>query len=205
MMRLTLTNISTRETKAGLKWCSNPRRCRIVFSAPKKSPLRAAVTITCTRIDAVAADRMEKSVLIVGGGIAGLSAAAELLGAGWRVTLVEAKPRLGGRIHTVSSDGVPVELGAEFVHGDNQPLAKAICDAGLSTHSVSTRNRILKDGRLKSVDLWERAGAVIKRIDPRSPDESFLDFLAHTKVRAEDRQIATSFVEGFNAADARRI
>src|ERR1051325_9887146 len=148
---------------------------------------------------------MERTALVVGGGIAGLRAAAALLGAGWDGTLAEDRQRPGGRHHTIHRGGVPIELGAEFVHGDNKTLAKAICDAGLSTHSVSTRNRILKDGRLKSVDLWERASAVIKKIDPRSPDRSFLDFVSHAKIGAEDRQIALGFVEGFNAADARRI
>ncbi|HWN94105.1 MAG TPA: FAD-dependent oxidoreductase [Methylomirabilota bacterium] len=146
-----------------------------------------------------------KTALIIGGGIAGLSAAAELLRCGWQITLVEAKPRLGGRIHTLNCGKVPIELGAEFVHGDNKTLAKTICDAGLSTHSVSNRNRILKDGRLKSVQIWERVSAIVKKIDPRAPDQTFSDFLEHAKVRAVDRQIATGFVEGFNAADAQHI
>jgi monoamine oxidase len=148
---------------------------------------------------------MGKTALIIGGGISGLSAAAELLRRGWRITLVEAKPRLGGRIHTICRDGMPIELGAEFVHGDNKTLAKAICNAGLSTHSVSDRNRILRGGRLKPVALWERVSVIVKKIDPRASDESFLDFLDHAKVRTEDRQIALGFVEGFDAADARRI
>ena len=62
-------------------------------------------------------------VLVVGGGIAGLAAAARLSGADAgaagagaptaRVTLVEAGPRLGGKLHASELDGIPVDLGAE--------------------------------------------------------------------------------------------
>jgi len=57
-------------------------------------------------------------VLVVGGGIAGLAAAARLSGADGstptaRVTLVEAGPRLGGKLYASELEGIPVDLGAE--------------------------------------------------------------------------------------------
>ena len=59
-------------------------------------------------------------VAIIGGGAAGLSAARVLSGAGKRVCIIEARSRLGGRIHSlhIPGVGVPIELGAEFVHGE---------------------------------------------------------------------------------------
>jgi protoporphyrinogen/coproporphyrinogen III oxidase len=59
-------------------------------------------------------------VLVVGGGIAGLAAAARLSGADGgpplaRVTLAEAGPRLGGKLHAAEVGGVRVDLGAESI------------------------------------------------------------------------------------------
>jgi monoamine oxidase len=62
---------------------------------------------------------MRSDVVIVGGGVAGLAAAGRLGEAGRRVILLEARARLGGRVHTVLDPGSqhPIELGAEFVQG----------------------------------------------------------------------------------------
>ena len=56
-------------------------------------------------------------VLIIGAGVAGLTAAHELCTAGLHVTILEARDCIGGRILTHHTKQYPVELGAEFVHG----------------------------------------------------------------------------------------
>ncbi|XP_026279289.1 spermine oxidase-like isoform X2 [Frankliniella occidentalis] len=59
-------------------------------------------------------------VLIVGAGAAGYAAAARLLEHGWSdFTILEAEPRIGGRIHSVREAGTILEMGAEWVHGEN--------------------------------------------------------------------------------------
>lgn len=70
------------------------------------------------------------SVVVVGAGAAGLTTAHELTRRGFRVTVVEGRDRIGGRILTDHSLGVPVDLGAAWVHGDN-PVKDAMDDAGL--------------------------------------------------------------------------
>ncbi|MCX5193739.1 protoporphyrinogen oxidase [Streptomyces sp. NBC_00249] len=52
-------------------------------------------------------------VVVIGGGIAGLAAAHRLLADGLRVTLLEAGPRLGGKLHAGELAGARVDLGAE--------------------------------------------------------------------------------------------
>ena len=54
------------------------------------------------------------TVLVVGGGAAGLAALERLARAGVDVRLLEANQRLGGRVHSVSG----LELGAQWVHGE---------------------------------------------------------------------------------------
>lgn len=58
-----------------------------------------------------------KAVLVVGAGMAGLSAARSLADAGWPVRVIEARDRIGGRVHTNRDWGVPLEMGASWIHG----------------------------------------------------------------------------------------
>lgn len=146
-----------------------------------------------------------KSVLVVGAGVAGLAAARELVRNGVRVTVLEAKQRFGGRIHTVSHGSVPIELGAEFIHGRNKSLLQAIADAGLKTSKVSDENQLFDAGTLRSVKFWDKVEKIIGGIDVHSADLSFSDFLAGQKLAARNARLAKGFVEGFHAAHLDRI
>ncbi|MFD9408832.1 protoporphyrinogen oxidase [Streptomyces sp. NPDC059989] len=67
-------------------------------------------------------------VVVIGGGIAGLAAAHRLLAEGVRVTLLEAGPRLGGKLRAGELAGAPVDLGAESVLA-RRPEAVALARA----------------------------------------------------------------------------
>lgn len=76
-------------------------------------------------------------MLVIGAGIAGLRAAEVLVAAGRRVIVLEARDRLGGRIRTDRSWGVPVELGASWIHGvTNNPIAAVAAAAGIKTQAA---------------------------------------------------------------------
>lgn len=61
--------------------------------------------------------------IVVGAGMAGLTGARMLADAGRRVVVLEARDRLGGRMHTDRTAGFPVDLGASWIHGiDRSPL-----------------------------------------------------------------------------------
>ena len=62
-------------------------------------------------------------VLVVGAGIAGLTAANALTRAGVDCLVLEARDRLGGRLHTLDLDGTPVDLGGSWIHHpDGNPM-----------------------------------------------------------------------------------
>jgi monoamine oxidase len=76
-------------------------------------------------------------VLVIGAGIAGLRAAEVLVANGRRVIVLEARDRLGGRIYTDRSWGVPVELGASWIHGvENNPIAALAAAKGIATQAT---------------------------------------------------------------------
>jgi monoamine oxidase len=67
-------------------------------------------------------------VVVVGAGIAGLAAASRLRRAGIPCVVLEARDRVGGRLHTVDLAGVPVDLGGSWIHHPiGNPLSK-FCD-----------------------------------------------------------------------------
>jgi monoamine oxidase len=145
------------------------------------------------------------SVLIIGGGIAGLAAALELARQKISITVLEAKERFGGRIHTIHDGAIPIELGAEFVHGESKPLIKAIHDARLVTKVVPDSNRIFENGKFRDIKIWDIVGEVFNRIDPHTPDCSIEAFLTSEKIEEPARSLVRHFIMGFDAAHPDRI
>ncbi|MFE4369692.1 flavin monoamine oxidase family protein [Streptomyces sp. NPDC056835] len=78
----------------------------------------------------------ELDVVVIGAGAAGLSAARELTDAGQNVVVVEARDRIGGRLWTRHGAlSIPVELGAQFIHGRNASTWELVRRQGLETHT----------------------------------------------------------------------
>ncbi len=68
------------------------------------------------------------SIAVIGAGAAGIGAARQLVDAGLEVVVYEARDRIGGRVRTDTSLGVPVDLGGSWIHGvDGNPMT-AIAD-----------------------------------------------------------------------------
>src|SRR6185437_10677461 len=82
--------------------------------------------------------------------MAGLTAARSLAEAGRSVTVLEAAPRVGGRIFTMRSGGETIELCAEFIHGRPPELWSLIEEAGLETYESTGPHLSYEDGRLIS-------------------------------------------------------
>ena len=78
------------------------------------------------------ANTSQDSIVIVGAGCAGLSAARYLKQHGQHAIILEARDRIGGRVRTIHDFGVPIDLGAAWLHGGpGNPLKKVAQEISL--------------------------------------------------------------------------
>ena len=155
-------------------------------------------------------------VLIVGAGAAGLVAGRTLAAAGLRTAIVEARDRVGGRIRTEHVDSpagtIPVELGAEFVHGLPRSTWDIAHEAGLAAYELGGSDLVYAQGRLGHPALEHGSThRVLEEMvewlarQPPGRDMSFAEYLRLREIDESIGEPAARFVEGFNAADRHRI
>jgi monoamine oxidase len=161
-----------------------------------------------------------QDILVIGAGMAGLTAARALAEAGRSVTVLEAASRIGGRIHTVREGSEVIELGAEFIHGRPPELWSLIEEANLETYEIDGPHLTYDSeaGRLKPSE-WEDSNshsdedeeeatrfAILDKLESYTgPDIPFAEYLAQHPLSEQARLSAIGYVEGFNAADHRII
>jgi len=150
------------------------------------------------------------AVIVIGAGAAGLAAAEALDRAGLGVLLLEARRRVGGRIWPRRDplSGAPVELGAEFIHGE-APATRQIVERGGGAVLDAPRDHWIRRARtlVPMRDVFGRLErAMASRAILRGRDASFEDLLrdmARRGVAPDVRRFARMLVEGFDAADTR--
>jgi monoamine oxidase len=149
----------------------------------------------------------DKSVIVIGAGMAGLAAARCLSAAGCEVTILEARDRIGGRVFTVEGEGRgPVELGAEFIHGSKNRSWELIREAKLKTQEVPDRHWLSLKGRLREdARFREELDRAMGELDAFEPDEDFKAFLRKSKLPVRAKWLAREYVEGFHAAQMDQI
>ena len=155
---------------------------------------------------------MSLDVLILGAGAAGLAAAAELAHAGKSALVLEARDRIGGRVWSLDVPGlpVPVELGAEFIHGRPAITLSVMRKAGIAAVDAPiVRSAVQRGGLAPGRDdlfseiqrMMRRHAAALAKKDVSV--ETFLARAAHG-LSEEARTFARMRVEGYDAADPAR-
>lgn len=152
---------------------------------------------------------MSYDVLILGAGAAGLAAATELARSGRSAIVLEARERIGGRVWSLDVPGlpVPVELGAEFIHGRPAATFSLMRQAGIAAVDAPIVRLAVRDGKLRprGEGLYESVQRILRRhigaLGRR--DVSFESFLARGRhgLSAEARAFARMRVQGYDAAD----
>jgi monoamine oxidase len=143
-------------------------------------------------------------VVIVGAGAAGLAAARELAQQDLRVLVLEARPRLFGRVDTLRDPAwpQPIERGAEFLHGET-PLTNALARrSGVPLEVVPEAHYWVEHGHARRTPDME--AAVQRLLARESPDRDrpLAAVLAEApRSRRPSAEVARFYVEGYHAAD----
>lgn len=138
------------------------------------------------------------SALVVGGGLAGISAACELADAGVRVRLIEKRPYLGGRSYSYDAGGTEVDNGQHVFLGCCTEYIRLIERLGVRDRvhlqrrmRVPVIDKVWGESELSSVDLPPPAHLLpsLLRFKSLSPTEKALAGYAFAQIRTTDRAI----------------
>lgn len=150
---------------------------------------------------------VKTDIIVIGAGAAGLMAAYKLSAKYKNVIVLEARDRIGGRIHTVENsfgDKI-VELGAEFIHGDLPVTLNLLQEAGIAYGPAGGTMVRYKDARFtKDEHFIESWDLMIKKLDELKEDITLFEFLQryfHEDKYKALRDSVIGFVSGYDTAD----
>ena len=102
------------------------------------------------------AQRRKHEAIVIGAGFSGLAAAFKLKNAGWKVTVLDGRNRIGGRVfsHKFAGTDLICELGAEWV-GESHERLKALCrDFKIPLQKHQFEDHLLQNGKVSPPGKW---------------------------------------------------
>jgi protoporphyrinogen/coproporphyrinogen III oxidase len=103
-----------------------------------------------------------KQAIVVGGGLAGLTAGYHLRKAGWQVTLLEAGDEVGGRVRTIRKHGYTFDIGATQMSSGYREYLALLDELGMADriHASSPYVGLLRHGRIHTIDTRRMLSSV---------------------------------------------
>ncbi|MFN8382452.1 MAG: FAD-dependent oxidoreductase [Anaerolineales bacterium] len=137
----------------------------------------------------------EAKVLVIGAGMSGLAAARTLADKGVSVIVLEARDRIGGRTWTDSSLGLPLDLGASWIHGvTGNPITKLAKEFNADTVPTDYENGI----------LYDADGSEISNSDYAETEDLFNSIYEEVAAMQEDTDNDMSLQQAFDEVVADR-
>ena len=151
---------------------------------------------------------VDADAIVIGAGAAGLAAARHLAQQSFRVTVVEARDRVGGRVWSrqIGAAATRAELGAEFIHGPADQTMLLLREAGLTAVATGSESWVCDSGRglIRDTQDFSAAAKILEGARESASDESaeqYLQRLARDDATRHTAEAAREFIEGFDAAD----
>ena len=127
----------------------------------------------------------KQQIIVIGAGIAGITAAQKLQAQGYQVIILEGRDRIGGRIWTDNSLGFPLDLGAAWIHTiDGNPLSPLVKQFGIET--------VISD--IESQWIYKDVSQLLSKSDElliNSAFQAFMDRVNHLKKAPQSLQQTT--------------
>jgi len=151
----------------------------------------------------------ENKIIVVGAGISGLAAAKDLQAKGYNVTVLEATDKIGGRIDTDNSLGIPFEKGASWIH---TPIGNPLTDLIKQTQSnikvtdFDDTVAYYNDGtKIKSSDYWNAKKMFYKQHEQiemyGEKNESYADVISKYFESMKDDDLQKFFIANYVTFD----
>ncbi|KAI9802995.1 MAG: hypothetical protein M1825_002228 [Sarcosagium campestre] len=159
-------------------------------------------------------------ICVVGAGMAGLRCAEVLLNSGFEVTILEARDRIGGRIHQLDHMGHMIDMGPNWIHGThNNPILELAKASNASLHSwtdginlVHEGGQLLpqEQGELLSEQMWSIVGDAFRHshenCESISPRDSLFDYFKSRNATDNKRkELHTSQYNPSSPIDRQRL